>query len=86
MVLRLSGVMPYSVSNYILGLTELGLAPFLAGTVVGMAPWMVFYATIGSTGRAVLQSGGDLTSVLAGKPAQTAFNSIWFKSITPVVP
>eukprot|EP00241_Pyramimonas_parkeae_P006944 CAMPEP_0114253160 /NCGR_PEP_ID=MMETSP0058-20121206/16238_1 /TAXON_ID=36894 /ORGANISM="Pyramimonas parkeae, CCMP726" /LENGTH=336 /DNA_ID=CAMNT_0001367175 /DNA_START=152 /DNA_END=1162 /DNA_ORIENTATION=- len=64
-LIRLSPVVPYSVSNYLMGLTEVPFPSFFMGTVFGMAPWMFFYTNVGSTGRSILQNGGDVTSVIA---------------------
>eukprot|EP00976_Prorocentrum_cordatum_P098456 1191404-Prorocentrum_minimum.AAC.1 len=65
-LLRVNPVVPFSASNYVMGLTELKLAPFAAGTVLGLAPWMAFYVEIGSTGRGLLRSGKDVSSVISG--------------------
>jgi uncharacterized membrane protein YdjX (TVP38/TMEM64 family) len=57
LLLRLTPVVPYSASNYLLGLTPLGTLPYLAGTVVGMLPWTVLYAGVGGASRRLLQRG-----------------------------
>lgn len=63
-LLRLTPIVPYSISNYLLGLTGIPVLAFVAGTLVGLAPWMVFYAFVGNTGRALLQNGLSLQSVV----------------------
>merc|ERR1712193_574769 len=39
MLLRFSPVVPFSISNYMLGLTPIKFVPFVAGTFLGMSPW-----------------------------------------------
>ncbi|GIL82656.1 hypothetical protein Vretimale_8252 [Volvox reticuliferus] len=62
-LLRLTPVVPFSASNYVLGLTPLQLPAFLGGTVVGMAVWSVLYASLGGAGRSLLESGVDMGTV-----------------------
>ncbi|KXZ49069.1 hypothetical protein GPECTOR_23g154 [Gonium pectorale] len=64
-LLRLTPVVPFSASNYVLGLTPLQLPAFLGGTVAGMAVWSVLYASLGGAGRGLLESGTDLGTVFA---------------------
>ncbi|KAG2435886.1 hypothetical protein HXX76_007081 [Chlamydomonas incerta] len=64
-LLRLTPVVPFSASNYVLGLTPLQLPAFIGGTVSGMAVWSVLYASLGGAGRGLLESGGDLGEVFA---------------------
>jgi len=73
-LLRLTPVVPFSVSNYLLGLTRLSLASFVAGTTLGMAPWMAFYAFVGSTGRALLASGLTVESAMVSLSEGLASN------------
>ncbi|EFJ46791.1 hypothetical protein VOLCADRAFT_92596 [Volvox carteri f. nagariensis] len=68
-LLRLTPVVPFSASNYVLGLTPLQLPAFLGGTVAGMAVWSVLYASLGGAGRSLLESGVDMATVLAGRVA-----------------
>jgi uncharacterized membrane protein YdjX (TVP38/TMEM64 family) len=65
-LLRLTPVVPYAVSNYLLGLTELKAGPFLVGTTAGMLPWAVFYVLLGAGGRNLLVSGEDPSLLVAG--------------------
>ncbi|GFR53191.1 hypothetical protein Agub_g15939, partial [Astrephomene gubernaculifera] len=64
-LLRLTPVVPFSASNYVLGLTPLGLPAFLAGTLAGMAVWSCVYASLGGAGRSLLEGGTDLGTVMA---------------------
>lgn len=64
LAMRLTPVIPFSASNYLLGLTPLPIAPYLTGTVVGMSFWSVVYASLGGASRAVLQAGVDPDELL----------------------
>ncbi|GLC45262.1 hypothetical protein PLESTB_000719100 [Pleodorina starrii] len=64
-LLRLTPVVPFSASNYVLGLTPLQLPAFLGGTVAGMSVWAVLYASLGGAGRSLLDSGVDMGTVFA---------------------
>ncbi|KAL4458083.1 hypothetical protein ABPG75_012948 [Micractinium tetrahymenae] len=59
LLLRLTPVVPFSASNYVLGLSPLPLPPFLAGTAAGMAFWSLFYASLGGASRSLLLRGVD---------------------------
>jgi len=53
-LLRLSPVVPFSISNYMLGLTPIRFIPFSVGTFLGMSPWCLLYATLGKTAGTIL--------------------------------
>lgn len=63
-LLRLSPVIPFSVSNYLCGLSGMNFLPFFIGTAVGTVPWAVLYVVVGSTGHELLVTGGDLKELL----------------------
>ena len=64
-VMRLLPHAPFTVTNYLLGLTRVPLRAIIAGTTVGMAPWVTFYAFIGANGRGLLESGARVSDVAA---------------------
>ena len=49
---------PFTVSNYLLGLTATPAWAFVAGTVGGLAPWCVFYAAFGAKAAGRLAGAG----------------------------
>ncbi|WIA33435.1 hypothetical protein OEZ86_006567 [Tetradesmus obliquus] len=63
-LLRLTPVVPFSASNYLLGLTPVQLAPMLLGTVTGMTVWSILYASLGGASRSLLEGGADLEVLL----------------------
>ncbi|KAF8058068.1 TVP38/TMEM64 family protein [Scenedesmus sp. PABB004] len=72
-LLRLTPVVPFSASNYLLGLTPVSLAPLVVGTVAGMSVWSLLYASLGSASRSLLDSGVALDVLmedLAAKAGQ----------------
>jgi len=55
-----------SASNYLLGLSPLRYAPYISGTLAGMAVWSTVYASLGGASRTLLQSGVEPDVLLAG--------------------
>lgn len=51
---RLSPVFPTAALNYIYGITNVKFWPYLVATLVGLAPWVVFFAAMGSAARGVI--------------------------------
>ncbi|MDN5744849.1 MAG: VTT domain-containing protein [Nocardioidaceae bacterium] len=51
LVLRVVPFVPFTALNYVAGLTSIRVGPYLAGTVVGMAPGTAVYASVGHYGR-----------------------------------
>ena len=63
-VLRLLPHAPFTVTNYFLGLTRVSMRAIACGTVLGMAPWVAFYAIVGANARALVASGASLSAVV----------------------
>jgi uncharacterized membrane protein YdjX (TVP38/TMEM64 family) len=53
LLLRLSPLVPFSLSNYLYGLTAVRFAPYVLASAVGMAPATAVYVYLGSAGRAL---------------------------------
>lgn len=66
LLLRLTPVVPFSASNYLLGLTPVQVPAFLMGTIAGMTPWSIAYASLGGASRTMLDGGMDLGTLLSG--------------------
>jgi uncharacterized membrane protein YdjX (TVP38/TMEM64 family) len=56
-LLRLSPVVPFSLSNYLFGLTAVGFWPYLLASWAAMLPGTVLYVALGATGRAAADIG-----------------------------
>ena len=50
-MVRLSPVINYSIQNYLLGITDIRLTPYLIGTALGVTPISCFYVYMGSLGH-----------------------------------
>jgi uncharacterized membrane protein YdjX (TVP38/TMEM64 family) len=63
-LLRLSPVIPCGLKSYFLGLTKIGLAPYMGATLAGVAPDLAIKVYLGAAGRGALGSGGALNWLL----------------------
>jgi uncharacterized membrane protein YdjX (TVP38/TMEM64 family) len=52
-LLRLSAIVPFSLSNYFFGLTSVDFMPYVAATAVGMLPGTFFYVYLGAAGKSL---------------------------------
>lgn len=58
-LLRLSPVVPFSLSNYLYGLTAVGFWRYLFASWAAMLPGTVLYVSLGAAGRAAVGAGKD---------------------------
>jgi uncharacterized membrane protein YdjX (TVP38/TMEM64 family) len=52
LLLRLSPIVPFSLSNYLYGLTRVRFLPYVAASWAGMLPGTVLYVSLGAAGHA----------------------------------
>ena len=58
LLVRLSAVLPFSLVNYALGLSQISFSHYLAASWIGMIPGILLYVCLGSfLGRIVLETG-----------------------------
>ena len=57
-LLRLSPLIPFSISNYLYGLTAVRFLPFVIASWVGMLPATVLYVYLGAAGKTAGDKGG----------------------------
>ena len=57
-LLRLSPLVPYSLSNYLYGLTSVSFWPYVIASWAGMLPGTVLYVYLGAAGKAATGSKG----------------------------
>jgi uncharacterized membrane protein YdjX (TVP38/TMEM64 family) len=58
LLLRLSPLVPFSLSNYLYGLTAVDLVPYLWASAVGMIPGTFLYVYLGAAGAAATGAAG----------------------------
>ncbi len=56
LLLRISPLLPFSLSNYMYGCTRLELLPYLIGSWLGMLPGTIGYVYAGALGQSVLSN------------------------------
>lgn len=66
-LLRLSPLVPFTLLNYALGVTEVPLASYIGTSWAGMLPATIAYVYLGSTGRSATDAGsGNFDTVKFG--------------------
>lgn len=69
-LLRLSPLLPFSLGNYLYGLTSVEFVPYVLGSWLGMLPGTWAYVSAGALGRAIIEDGS--ASALGG-----GGNGVW---------
>jgi uncharacterized membrane protein YdjX (TVP38/TMEM64 family) len=59
LLVRVSGIVPFGLQNYFLGVTRVRFIPYLLATTVGVLPSILLYAGIGAVGQASID-GSEL--------------------------
>jgi uncharacterized membrane protein YdjX (TVP38/TMEM64 family) len=60
LMLRISPILPYTIANYLYGLTAIRFVPYMIATAIGILPMVAVYVSIGAVGReaALAAAGG----------------------------
>jgi|TARA_B110000977_G_scaffold29755_2_gene38772 hypothetical protein len=64
---RLAPNVPFTVGNYVLGVTKLSFPLFMASTICGIAPWCFFFSAVGASVGAVAGGAGPSAAVAAAE-------------------
>jgi uncharacterized membrane protein YdjX (TVP38/TMEM64 family) len=56
-LLRLSAIIPFALSNYLLGLTSVRFVPYIVTSSLGMVPGIFFYVYLGAAGKSLSENG-----------------------------
>nr|ACN31105.1 unknown [Zea mays] len=59
-LLRLSPLLPFSLGNYLYGLTSVKFLPYVLGSWLGMLPGSWAYVSAGAFGRALIQDESEI--------------------------
>ncbi|CAL4972797.1 unnamed protein product [Urochloa decumbens] len=59
-LLRLSPLLPFSLGNYLYGLTSVKFLPYVLGSWLGMLPGSWAYVSAGAFGRAIIQDESEI--------------------------
>ncbi|OVA14556.1 SNARE associated Golgi protein [Macleaya cordata] len=59
-LLRLSPLLPFSLGNYLYGLTSVKFLPYVLGSWLGMLPGTWAYVSAGAFGRAIIQEESEV--------------------------
>jgi uncharacterized membrane protein YdjX (TVP38/TMEM64 family) len=58
LLVRLSPIFPFALSNYLYGATSIGFWPFIFGTFLGFAPGTFAYVYTGQVGKSLIWGDG----------------------------
>ncbi len=58
LLIRISGIVPFGLQNYVLGVTRIGFLPFLLASAIGVLPSILLYAGAGAFGQATFSDPG----------------------------
>jgi uncharacterized membrane protein YdjX (TVP38/TMEM64 family) len=59
LMLRISPILPYTIANYLYGLTAIRFVPYMIATAVGILPMVAVYVSIGAVGREAALAAAD---------------------------
>ncbi len=76
-LMRLSPLIPFTVQNYVLGVTTVKFAHFAAGTFIGIIPATLVEVALGATGRAAM-GGGPVRWTLLGAGIVATIGVAWY--------
>lgn len=57
LLVRVSGIVPFGLQNYIFGVTHIAFVPYLLATSVGVLPSILLYTGAGAFGNAAIEGG-----------------------------
>ena len=85
LLVRLSPIFPFNLTNYGLGLTSVRFRDYLLASWIGMLPGTVLYVYIGSLALDVTELAGDGTGNLAAQPWLLAAGFVATLALTVVI-
>jgi uncharacterized membrane protein YdjX (TVP38/TMEM64 family) len=66
LLLRLNPLVPFNLQNYLFGITAVPFGPYVATTLVGIAPTTAAFVSVGALGEAALDPGSGYWVLLGG--------------------
>jgi len=57
LAVRFFPISPFTIVNFLFGLTPIALKPYAIGTAVGILPGTILYASLGAAGKTALATG-----------------------------
>jgi uncharacterized membrane protein YdjX (TVP38/TMEM64 family) len=66
LTVRFVPISPFTVMNFLLGLTKISGWVYTLGTLVGILPWVITYTWVGVAGQQTLRGGSPIPLAIAG--------------------
>mmetsp|Transcript_33316 Transcript_33316/g.84141 ORF Transcript_33316/g.84141 Transcript_33316/m.84141 type:complete len:388 (+) Transcript_33316:65-1228(+) len=81
LLLRLSPLLPFSISNYLYGMTKVDFGQYVGGTLLGFAPGTLAFVMTGQVGREISGQGVGESSLPWYGYAAGAAGVVWVGSV-----
>jgi uncharacterized membrane protein YdjX (TVP38/TMEM64 family) len=81
LLIRVSGIVPFGLQNYVLGVTRIDFLPFLLASAIGVLPSILLYAGAGAFGQATF-SAPETTSLKTAVLALSALAAVALVLVT----
>jgi uncharacterized membrane protein YdjX (TVP38/TMEM64 family) len=85
LLLRLTPLVPYNLSNYLLGLSGISFGQFCLGSFIGLIPATLMYAYLGTVLEEVAETGGADLQLAGSRFALFAVAAIVIIAVTALV-
>jgi uncharacterized membrane protein YdjX (TVP38/TMEM64 family) len=66
LTVRFVPISPFTVMNFLFGLTKISGWVYTLGTLIGILPWVITYTWVGVAGQQTLQGGSPVPLAIAG--------------------
>jgi uncharacterized membrane protein YdjX (TVP38/TMEM64 family) len=66
LMVRFAPISPFTVVNFLFGLTKISGWVYTLGTLVGILPWVITYTWLGVAGQQTLRGGSPIPLAIAG--------------------
>jgi uncharacterized membrane protein YdjX (TVP38/TMEM64 family) len=66
LMVRFVPISPFTVMNFLFGLTKISGWVYILGTLVGILPWVITYTWVGVAGQQTLRGGSPIPLAIAG--------------------
>merc|ERR1719453_1291960 len=78
LLIRLSPILPFGVSNYVCGCTQIPLWQWIVGTFFGVLPGTTAYCNLGAMGKQAVGGTTPLQKAVLGIQVVAGLGAVWY--------